>query len=240
MKIITSDSKLACSAHAADIILNEIKRNKKAVLGLATGSTVEDLYDCLIKKTKSDGVDWSGIRSFNLDEYVGLKEDEYNQSYRYFMDSKLFDHININKANTNFPIKVNDKAEANQSFANYDEAIKNAGGIDIQVLGIGNNGHIAFNEPGSSIDSLTRCVQLTPSTIKANSRFFASEDDVPKLAISMGLRSILNSKKIILLAFGENKREALNHLINAKSFDPNWPCTCLHNHSDLIVITDLK
>ncbi len=240
MKVIRMDSKLACSEHAADIIVHEIKHNHKAVLGLATGSTVEDLYDCLIKKTQHDNIDWSGISSFNLDEYVGLKENEYDQSYRYFMDSKLFDHVNINKSNTNFPIKVNDKAEANQSFANYDELIKNAGGIDIQVLGIGNNGHIAFNEPGSSIDSLTRCVQLTPSTIKANSRFFAKEEDVPKLAISMGLKSILNAKKLILLAFGENKREALNKLINAKSFDPNWPCTCLYNHKDLIIITDLK
>ncbi len=240
MKVIKMESKLACSEYAADIIINEIKHNHKAILGLATGSTVEDLYDCLIKKSKSSNIDWSGITSFNLDEYVGLKENEYDQSYRYFMDSKLFDHLNINKANTNFPIKVNDKAEANQSFANYDELIKSTGGIDIQVLGIGNNGHIAFNEPGSSIESLTRCVQLTPSTIKANSRFFASEDDVPKLAISMGLKSILNAKKLILLAFGENKREALNKLINAKSFDPNWPCTCLHDHKDLIIITDLK
>lgn len=172
--------------------------------------------------------------SFNLDEYIGLKKEYENQSYKYFMNENLFSKIDINKNNTFFPIDAF-STDLNQYFELYDQKINSHNRMDILILGIGNNGDIGFNEPGSKLDSKTRIIDLTESTIKANSRFFKSENDVPKKAITMGLSTILSAKKIVLVVVGESKKEALDALKNAKSFDDNWPCTALVNHSNVIV-----
>ena len=236
MEIKRFKDKKEASKFISDIFAEQIKNKNDSVLGLATGSTPELVYEFLSKEK----LDFSNIKSFNLDEYVGLKKELEDQSYRYFMNLHLFDKVNINKDNTFFPINSNEDCKEGKKFKAYDKQIKKAGGIDLQILGIGNNGHIAFNEPGSSIKSITRCISLTEDTIKANSRFFKSIDEVPTKAVSMGIKSILQSKKIILAAFGDNKKEALNKLINAKSFDQNWPCTALHDHPNVIVVTDIK
>lgn len=239
MKILYYNSKEEGSKKASNIIIDNLKSNPKIVLGLATGSTPETLYKYIIEDSQKENLSFKNVVSFNLDEYVGLNESDEDQSYKFFMDNHLFKYIDINKNNTHFPIDFRDK-EIKENYDEYDNLIKKSGGIDIQILGIGNNGHIAFNEPGSDINSKTRLINLTESTIKANSRFFTSISDVPKQAVSMGLGTINKSKKIILLAFGEAKREALERLIDAKSFDINWPCTSLFNHNDLTIITDIK
>ena len=236
MEIKRFKDKKEASKFISDIFAEQIKNKNDSVLGLATGSTPELVYEFLA----NEKLDFSNIKSFNLDEYVGLKKELEDQSYRYFMNFHLFDKVNINKENTFFPINFNEDCKECKKFKVYDKKIKKAGGIDLQILGIGNNGHIAFNEPGSSIKSITRCISLAEDTIKANSRFFKSINEVPTKAVSMGIKSILQSKKIVLAAFGENKKEALNKLINAKCFDPNWPCTALYDHPNVIVVTDIQ
>ncbi|AKU80215.1 glucosamine-6-phosphate deaminase [Spiroplasma turonicum] len=218
---------------AGDLLLSFIQENSSPILGLATGSTPISTYKYLINKTKEESVDWSNVMTFNLDEYIGLAP-EHEQSYRYFMNEELFDHINIDKDKTFVPdglVKSQDEA------SKYDDLISSKGGIGLQLLGIGINGHIGFNEPGTSFDSITSIVDLTKETIEANSRFFDNISDVPKKAISMGLKSIMNAKKIVLLAFGSQKAEAIKHLINGE-VSPEWPCTILQKHDDVTIIID--
>ncbi|ASP28659.1 glucosamine-6-phosphate deaminase [Spiroplasma corruscae] len=218
---------------AGDILLDLIKSTSKPVLGLATGSTPISTYKYLIKKSNDESIDWSNVTTFNLDEYIGLGP-EHKKSYRYFMNEELFNHININKDNTFVP---DGHTKTNEEASKYDDLISSKGGIDLQVLGIGTNGHIGFNEPGTSFDSVTSIVDLTSETIEANARFFDNKNDVPKKAISMGLKSIMNARKIVLLAFGKQKAEAIKNLFNLKpSLD--WPCTILNNHNDVTVIVD--
>ncbi|AOG60113.1 glucosamine-6-phosphate deaminase [Spiroplasma helicoides] len=216
-----------------DFILEKVKQNPNVILGLATGSSPITTYEYIIEKTKENNIDWSGVKTFNLDEYVGLTPD-HEQSYRYFMEKQLFEHINIKKENTHVP---NGLWKTNEEAAQYDEEIKKAGGIDLQLLGIGQNGHIGFNEPGASFDSITSIVDLTKTTIEANSRFFEKVSDVPTKAVSMGLKSIMNSKEIILIASGANKTEAIKHLIKGE-IGTEWPCTVLQNHPNVTVIVD--
>lgn len=235
MKIIVVEDKIQLGRTTSQMILDFINSKPIPVLGLATGSTPESTYQFLVEDYQKNHTDWSHVISFNLDEYLGLTMDD-KQSYRYFMNYKLFNHININKDNTFIPLSICDV----ESFANqYDQMILEKGGIDLQLLGIGENGHIGFNEPPADFESLTSIVDLVPSTIKANSRFFATIDQVPVKAISMGIKSILNAKKIILIANGENKAQAIKQLVDGK-IDSTWPCTALRMHNDVIVIIDKK
>jgi len=206
MEIVICKTKEEASRLAADMITAAVKRNPRMVLGLATGSTPVGMYREMAKAVKARKVSYRQVRSWNLDEYWGLP-GTHDQSYRYFMDRNLFDSIDIKKSNTHV---LNGLAkDRRKEVKAYEAAIKKAGGIDIQVLGIGSDGHIAFNEPGSSLTSRTRLVSLTPQTIKDNSRFFKKAADVPRYALSMGVGSIMEAKRIILLAFGRNKAAAV-------------------------------
>ena len=216
----------------ADKIVSLIKTKERPVLGLATGSTPLPLYEELIKRYKKGEVSFKNVKTFNLDEYIGL--DELNdQSYRYFMNHNLFNHIDIDLNNTYVPnglIKDEDPSY-------YDKMIKEAGGIDIQVLGIGTDGHIAFNEPGASFDSLTHIEALKESTIKDNSRFFASIDDVPRYAITMGLKSIMNAREIVLIATGKAKAKVISELKKG-IISNDLPASILNKHNNVTIYVD--
>lgn len=235
MKVLVENNYDMVSKKAAEIVNEEIKNNPHIVLGLATGSTPIGMYKELIQKHKTEGTDYSNVKSFNLDEYVGL-DGEHPQSYRYFMNDELFNHINIDPKNTMVP---NGKAEDLAEFCKqYDKDIEEAGGIDLQILGIGQNGHIAFNEPASELHAFTSIVDLTESTINVNSRFFNSIDEVPKTAITMGIGSILKAKKIILLATGKNKRAVLKRLLEESVLTTDFPASMLLCHPDVTIIVD--
>jgi glucosamine-6-phosphate deaminase len=222
------------SAIAADLVAQQIEAKPDTVLGLATGSTPEGMYAELIKKYEAGKLDFAAVRSVNLDEYYPIKPDN-DQSYRYFMDHHLFNHVNIKKENVHIPSgeMKNPAIECKE----YDEMVERDGGIDLQLLGIGQNGHIGFNEPGDSLYYETHLTDLTENTIQANSRFFASIDDVPKQAITMGLGTIMKAKKILLLASGKNKHEAIAHLLGDR-IDPKVPATLLKVHPDVVIICD--
>ncbi len=232
MKFIKVNSYEEMSKKAAEIIAAQMVLKPNSVLGLATGSTPVGLYKELIKKNAEGVIDFSEITTVNLDEYKGLDGDN-DQSYRYFMNQNLFDHVNIDKANTFVPNgkAVDMKAEGEA----YDARIEALGGIDIQLLGIGLDGHIGFNEPDSVFTKETHEVKLDESTIVANSRFFSSIDEVPTSAITMGMGAIMAARKVLLVANGANKKEILE-----KSFfgpiTPEVPASILQLHSDLVVI----
>lgn len=233
MKIIKVKNNQEAGQVAGEIFIEKIQNNPEIVFGLATGSTPITTYDYLIAKTKELSLDWSKVTTFNLDEYVGL-EPTHEQSYRYFMNNQLFSHINIDIAKTHVPngfVKTN--TEANE----YDNEIKRYGGLDLQLLGLGINGHVGFNEPGTPFESITSLVSLTESTIEANARFFEKKEDVPTQAISMGLQSIMNAREILLIATGANKAEAVKHLVEGP-VSTEWPCTALLNHSNVTIIID--
>lgn len=226
MKIII-DKKETLEKLAAREIITLVNTKPNANLGLATGSSPVGLYENLIKDHKENKTNYLNVKTFNLDEYKGIPID-HEQSYHTFMYETLFKHLNINLANTNFPDVENPKS--------YTLLLKD-NPIDLQVLGIGSNGHIAFNEPGTSFNSTTDYVDLAESTIKDNSRFFATIDDVPKQAVTMGLKDIMNAEKIILLAFGKNKAEAINRLVNGE-LGEDCPATILQGHKDLTLFVD--
>ncbi len=206
MEVVICKTKEEASRKAADMIAALVKKNPKCVLGLATGSTPVPMYSALAKDVKAKKISFKQVKSWNLDEYYGLP-GTHDQSYRYFMNANLFDKIDIKKANTHV---LNGLAKDwKKECKAYEAQIKKAGGIDLQVLGIGSDGHIAFNEPGSSLASRTRLVSLTDQTIKDNARFFKKAADVPKFALSMGVGTICEAKKVILLAFGKNKSDAV-------------------------------
>ena len=206
IKFIYGKTNEEASISAAQVIAEIVKAKPDCVLGLATGSSPINTYRELIRINKDGEISFKNVKSVNLDEYVGLTPD-HDQSYRYFMDTNLFNHIDIDKANTNVPSGL--AADPAAECKRYDDVIASMGGIDIQVLGIGNNGHIGFNEPDSHFPKTTSLVDLTDSTIDANSRFFASRDLVPTRAISMGIGQIMAADKILLLAFGSGKAEIL-------------------------------
>lgn len=234
MRFIVCDTHEEIARLGADMIEEVMKSKKDAVLGLATGSTPVDMYAELIRRYKAGQLDFSPVRSVNLDEYYPLAPDN-DQSYRYFMNHNLFDHVNIKKENTNVPDGL---AEDPAAFcASYEQLIRDLGGIDIQVLGIGGNGHIAFNEPAEALDPVTHLTDLTPETIAANSRFFESEADVPRRALTMGMGTILNARKILLLATGAAKADAIATLMSGK-LTTSCPASLLNLHADVTVICD--
>ena len=234
MKVLVFETYEDMSRYAARMIADRMKGKPNLVLGLATGSTPLGTYKGLIRLHKEKGLDFSRVRSFNLDEYLGLPGD-HDQSYRYFMDTNLFNHINVDKANTRVPDgKAADPAKMCQE---YEQAIKAGGGIDFQVLGIGGNGHIAFNEPGSARDSRTRIVDLDEGTIKDNSRFFDSIDDVPRQAISMGMATVMEAKEVILLASKANKAEAIVKSVEGPVTE-EVPASILQEHPNVTFLVE--
>lgn len=234
MKIIVVDNYDEMSGIAASYIKGLVDEKNDAVLGLATGSTPVGTYKKLIEMYNEKQIDFSKVKTINLDEYVGL-DGSHVQSYRYFMNSNLFDHINVKKENTHVPngMAEDTKAETKK----YDELIENMGGIDLQILGVGANGHIAFNEPDEYLNVGTHVVNLTANTIEANARFFDSIDEVPKTAVTMGVGNIMKAKKIIVLASGKNKAEAVKQMINGKVTTSN-PASILQLHRDVTLIID--
>ena len=234
MKLFVCKDYDAMSKKAADIVASVITLKPDCVLGLATGSTPVGMYTRLAEMNREGKLDFSEVKTYNLDEYYPIKPTD-DQSYRYFMNKNLFNHINIHMSNTHV---LNGEAEdADAECAAYDEAIEEAGGIDIQVLGIGNNGHIGFNEPAAELTAATHKQELTENTIEANSRFFASANDVPKHALTMGMAPIMKAKRIIILINGKNKHAALTEMLSDKITTSN-PATMLALHSDVTVVCD--
>lgn len=222
------------SKKAASIIASQIIIKPDSVLGLATGSSPVGTYQNLIELYKKSYIDFSRITSINLDEYKGL-EPTNDQSYRYFMNTNLFDHVNIDKKATFVPDGL--EMDSDKACGDYEKIIESYGGIDLQLLGIGRNGHIGFNEPGPAFIKDTHCTDLTQSTIDANKRFFASEEDVPHQAYSMGIGSIMKAKKILLIACGEDKADAMAKTINGP-ITPEVPASILQLHKDVVIIAD--
>lgn len=234
MKIIATESYQAMSRVAANIISAQVIMKPNCVLGLATGSTPIGTYEQLIKWYEKGDLDFSKVTSVNLDEYKGLSP-ENDQSYRYFMNTNLFDHINIDKEHTHVPDGL--EPDANKACENYNKIIADCGGIDLQLLGLGLNGHIGFNEPGVAFEKETHCVDLTESTILANSRFFASMDEVPKQAYTMGIKTIMQAKKIVIVVNGANKAQIVKDAFFGP-ITPKVPASVLQLHNDVTVVGD--
>lgn len=234
MRIVIAKDYEDMSARAARIVAGQIYLKPNSVLGMATGSTPLLMYKELIRVHKEVGLDFSEIVTFNLDEYLGLpKEDE--QSYNYYMFQHFFNHINIKKENIYIPDGMMKNVE--QECKQYDRDIQVKGGIDLQVLGIGNNGHIGFNEPDIKFEATTHKVKLDEETINANARFFATIEEVPGFAISMGIKTIMHAKKILLLASGENKAEVIYRAL-FEGITPEIPASILQLHQDVTVIVE--
>ena len=234
MKLIVVNNYEELSKVAAKEFSKIIKEKENAVLGLATGGSPVGMYKELIRMYEQKELNFSKTTTVNLDEYIGLNP-EHNQSYRYFMNNNLFNHINIDKSNTFVPNGLAEDLEA--QCKEYDQKIAELGGIDMQLLGVGNNGHIAFNEPNNELSSGTHIISLTDNTIEANARFFDNIDDVPRKAITMGVGGIMKAKKIILIASGESKAEAIKGIFSGKITTAN-PATMLQMHRDVTVIVD--
>lgn len=234
MRIVVVDNYEEMSKKAATMVVSQVILKPDSVLGLATGDTPIGMYREIINIYKNQNLNFSHVKTFNLDEYYGLSKDN-NQSYYYFMMNNLFNHVNIDKDNINIPNGMMNDIE--KECKEYESSIVKAGGIDLQILGIGVNGHIGFNEPGESFEAETHLVNLDEKTIESNSRFFSSKDEVPTRAISMGIKTILYSKKIILLACGKNKADAIFKTIKGK-ITPNVPASILQLHEDVVVIVD--
>lgn len=218
---------------AAENYVSLLSEKPRAVLGFATGSSPVGIYDELSALYREGKISFEEAVTFNLDEYVGLDTDD-SQSYRYFMFKNLFDRIDIPASSVNFPSYSDTDPDRT---AQYDKNIANAGGIDLQLLGIGVNGHIGFNEPGTAFASVTHKVKLTDSTRKANSRFFAGIDDVPEYAVSMGIKTVMNAKKIILIACGAIKAEAIAKAVKGE-VTPDMPASVLQLHPDVTLYLD--
>lgn len=222
------------SRTAANIISAQVILKPDCVLGLATGSTPEGTYAQLVEWYKKGDLDFSQVRTVNLDEYRGLSGDN-DQSYRYFMNKHLFSKVNIDVAKTNVPDGT--EPDADKACKDYDAIVASMGGVDLQLLGLGGNGHIGFNEPADYFPKGTHCVQLTESTIQANSRFFASIDEVPTAAYTMGIGTIMSAKKILLVASGEAKADALYATL-CGPIVPSVPASILQLHPDVTIVAD--
>ena len=234
MRVIVCENYEELSAQAAKIMASQIILKPNSILGLATGSTPVGMYNRLAEMNQNGDLDFSKVITFNLDEYYPIEKTNC-QSYRYFMNEKMFSKINIDINNTHVP--NGEAADPMVECARYERAIADCGGIDLQLLGIGQNGHIGFNEPGETLSSVTHITDLTENTIKANSRFFDKIEDVPKKALTMGIGSILKAKKILLLVSGQNKHDALMDLFTPE-IKTNNPATLLKVHPDVILICD--
>ena len=232
MKVIINSAE-NIAAMAAQQYVSLLKRKPNAILGGATGSTPLGLYAELVRLNKAGEISFKEASSFNLDEYVGL-DGAHDQSYRYFMDHNLFDHIDIDKSRTRVPsgIDISDPAA-------YDKEIQAAGGVDLQLLGIGNNGHIGFNEPGTPFGSLTHIVELTESTREANKRFFASIDEVPTHAVTMGIKTVMQARSIILMAIGPAKAPIMTEMLQGPVTE-KVPASVLQLHPDVTVYMDYE
>ncbi len=222
------------SQKAAAYIIDKVRVKPNLKLGLATGGTPIGTYQNLIKDHQEHGTSYQQVVTFNLDEYIGISSDHEN-SYRFYMNDHLFNHIDIPIGQTFIPNGNADNIEA--ECVRYEQLIQHYGGIDLQILGIGSNGHIGFNEPGTSFHSKTHVIDLAPSTIKANARFFSSLAEVPTKAITMGISTIMNSKEILLLVSGENKKEAMKKLSTGE-ISESFPASVLRNHSNVTIMVD--
>ncbi len=229
MKVIIAKNHNEMSIKASEIISEQVKKNPRSILGLATGGTPEETYKILV----DNKLDWSNITTFNLDEYSNI-EETHAMSYRFYMNEHLFKHINIDIKNTYVPSGM---APANIEGPNYDKKIDESGGIDLQLLGLGTNAHIGFNEPGSPEDGGTGLVELTKATIEANSRYFKSKNDVPTTAISMGIGTIMKANKILLIASGASKAQAIKDLIEGP-IRTSVPASFLQKHPNVTIIVD--
>ncbi len=234
MRIVACKNYEDMSRKAASLIAAQVVLKPDCVLGLATGGSPVGTYQQLIKWYEKGDLDFSRVRSVNLDEYVGLDESS-DQSYVYFMRDNLFDHVNIDLNNTNVPCGVNPNAE--EECARYDEVIRNYGGIDLQLLGMGPNGHIGFNEPDDHFPMGTHKVELTDATIQANKRFFEKEEDVPRYAYTMGVGSIMAAKRIVMVVSGKGKAEIVKKAF-AGPVCPEVPASILQLHPDFVLVAD--
>lgn len=233
MKYLVFDSKQEASKEAYKILRSLIDEN--STLGLATGGSPTGLYAEMIADHKAGNFSYKNVKSYNLDEYVGISY-AHPESYHKFMETNLFDHIDIEKENTHVPDASAEDLE--DALKSYQEALNNAN-IDVQLLGVGSNGHIGFNEPGTPFDTGVHIVDLKQETIEANSRFFNNDINlVPKQAVTMGIKDIMKAKHIILLAFGEAKQHAIKSLVEGDEITENIPCTVLKNHPSVYVIVD--
>lgn len=234
MKIEVLKNYDAVMERATEIVAAQVREKPNTVLGLPTGSTPIGLYNGLIREYEAGKLDFYNVTTFNLDEYYPI-DPRNSQSYRYFMNDHLFHHVNIPMTSTHVPNGNTSDPEA--ACREYEAAMKAAGGVDLQVLGVGRNGHIGFNEPAEELVADTHLTGLTADTIDANSRFFASADEVPKQAVTMGMASILRAKQILILICGEDKKEALKQLKKG-NINTQWPVTLLNLHDDVIVLCD--
>ncbi len=222
------------SRKAANIISAQVIMKPDCVLGLATGSTPIGLYQQLVAWYEKGDLDFSEVRTVNLDEYKGLSR-ENDQSYYYFMHHNLFDHVNLPAENSHLPNGM--EPDSDKECRRYSELIRSMGGVDLQLLGIGHNGHIGFNEPGDAFDNDVHCVDLTQSTNEANKRFFASADDVPKQAYTMGIKTIMQAKKILIVASGEDKAAIVRDAFFGP-ITPKVPASVLQLHNDVTLVAD--
>ena len=234
MKIIRTKDYQDMSRKAANIISAQMILKDDSVLGLATGSTPIGIYDQLVDWYKKGDLDFSEVTSVNLDEYKGLPGSN-EQSYDYFMHQHLFDRVNINPEQTNVPNGM--ESDAEKECGRYEGLIHSLGGVDLQLLGLGHNGHIGFNEPGEAFEKETHCVDLTESTIEANKRFFASAEDVPKQAYTMGIKTIMQANKILMVASGEDKAEIVKRAFFGP-ITPEVPASVLQLHNDVTLVGD--
>ena len=235
MKIIAADSYYQMSRMAANLISAQVIMKPNCVLGLATGSTPIGIYEQLIRWYEKGDLDFSQVTTINLDEYKGLAPDN-DQSYRYFMNKHLFDFINIRKEYTHVPDGL--EPDSAKACSDYNQIITDCGGIDLQLLGLGLNGHIGFNEPGSAFEKETHCVDLSESTIQANSRFFDSMDLVPKQAYTMGIKTIMQAKKIVIVVNGKAKAQIVKDAFFGP-ITPKVPASVLQLHNDVTLVGDM-
>ena len=234
MRIYKAKDYEEMSRKAAGIVSAQIIMKPDCVLGLATGSTPVGLYKQLIEWYRNGDLDFSGVRTVNLEEYKGISR-ENDQSYYYFMHQNLFDHVNIPAGNTHLPDGMEPDSE--KECRRYEELIQSMGSVDLQLLGIGHNGHIGFNEPADAFDKLVHCVNLTQSTIEANKRFFASAEEVPRQAYTMGIQTIMRSKKILIIANGEGKADIVRDAFFGP-ITPMVPASVLQLHNDVTLVAD--
>ncbi len=234
MKVLYAKESDQLSRWAADRFVEQLKKNPKSILGLATGSTPKKMYEYLGEDTRAGKVSFSQAKSYNLDEYVGLASD-HPASYHYFMQEQLFSKVDFPEGANTLPNGVAE--DLDKEALTYDRKIQEEGELDILILGIGSNAHIGFNEPNNVFEALTHVVELDESTRQDNSRFFEKIEDVPTHAISMGMRAIMQAKEVLLMAFGENKAEAIRDLVKGK-VDPQVPASILQLHPNATILID--
>lgn len=235
MKIVVVKDYEELSKRAGEMIVKEVCENPEITLGLATGSTPIGTYKEMIRHYKEGKVDYSKVKTFNLDEYIGIEKD-HEASYNYYMKDNLFNHINIDMTNVHIPDGKASNME--KQCKEYDRKIEDAGGIGIQLLGIGSNGHIGFNEPGDELSAGTCIVELSDSTIKDNEKHFSDKEEVPRSAITLGMAGILKADKIIMIINGVNKHETVKNLLDKDVITTKLPASLLRLHKDATIIID--